>query len=481
VMVKAIASLILTLGILKSAFSLYWARNYGTEDIYSVTTASLTSDGGVIISGYTLPPLLPIKEKPFLLKLDRNGDVEWLRFYYGGENRFNSVIQTKDSGYVVVGYSNINGSKDMLVMKLYGDGSIKWQKTYGSNGYEVANSIVETEYGEFVILGTGNSFSSNKDPWVLKIDANGNIVWQKVYKTDRSEEAVKILKLNDGFILVGNTYGAYGYSIFLIKVDDNGNVVFGKTYSGYRVSSAALSTDGSVLLTGYFYSDTGSDIFVIKLDSNGDILWSKTYRSWSPDFSSHISGLSDSSSIVVGYKQKDLLLFKIDSTGNIVWQKIFGGSRGDFGVSGGENKDGDILVVGKTNSFGIVTTDIWVLKTDMNGDIKDCVYYTNSDLSSENLNISQQELLLNTVNTNVTGTISGITATDMGTIRGSTQCVYPIENEQPQPVSSGNGGGCMFEKRSNTGNISILILFFYFLIRKLKNHTRIIDSPNSTM
>ena len=105
-MIKAIVSILLCVGIFKSAFSIYWARNYGTEEIYNITSAFLTFDDGVIISGYTSPPLLPIKKTSYLLRLDNNGDVNWLRFYYGGEIRFNSVVQTKDDGFIAIGYSN---------------------------------------------------------------------------------------------------------------------------------------------------------------------------------------------------------------------------------------------------------------------------------------------------------------------------------------------------------------------------------------
>ncbi len=480
-MVKAIVSIILIIGVLKSAFSSYWARNYGTEDIYGVTSASLTSDGGVIITGYTSPPLIPIKKKPFLLRLNSNGDVQWLRFYYGGDIWFNSVIQTKDGGFIVVGYSDINGSKDMFVMKLDSNGSIKWQRTYGDNRHEVANSVVETEDGGFIISGTSSSFSGSKDIWILKIDAYGNILWQRVYETDKTEEAVKILKLNDGFVIVGNTEDSNGSSILVIRINNNGDIVFGKMYRKYRVSSATLLSDGSVLLTGHFYRESNSDIFIIKLDNNGNVIWSKIYKSQSQDFSSYITGLSDGGSAVIGYKNDDLLVFKIDSMGNVVWQRTYGGDRGDFGIFGEEVNSGDILIVGKTNSFGIVTTDIWVLKTDKNGYIQDCVYYSDADLTFENLSVTQQDLTLTPVNTSVTGIISGISVTDFSDIRGSNQCIYPIENEQPPSTESSGGGGCSFENGSNTGVTIILTLLFYFLIRKLKNHTRTIDSPNSTI
>ncbi len=480
-MVKAIVSILLIIGVLKSALSSYWARNYGTEDIYGVTSAYLTSDGGVIITGYASPPLIPIKKKPFFLKLDSNGNVQWLRFYYGGDIWFNSVIQTKDNGFVVVGYLNINGSKDMLVMKLDSNGSIKWQRIYGDNGYEVANSVVETEDGGFIILGTSSSFSGSKDMWILKIDTYGNILWQRVYETDKTEEAVKILKLNDGFVIVGNIEDSNGSSILAIRINNNGDIVFRKKYGKYRVSSATLLSDGSVLLTGNLYRESNSDIFIIKLDNNGNVIWSKVYKSQSQDFSSYITNLSDGGSIVIGYKDNDLLVFKIDSMGNIAWQRTYGGDRGDFGIFGEEINSGDILIVGKTNSFGIVTTDIWVLKTDKNGHIQDCVFYSDADLTSENLGITQQDLTLIPVNTTVTGIISGISETDFSDIRGSNQCVYPIENEQLSPIEDGGGGGCSFENSSSKGVTIILSLLFYILIRKFKNHTRTIDSPNSTI
>ena len=115
----------------------------------------------------------------WILKLDPQGEIEWQKTY--GGPRFDlahSIQQTQDGGYVVGGWTRSYGAgeEDVWVLKLDPDGEIEWQKTYGGAGFDSAHSIRQTEDGGYVIAGETESFGAGgTDVWVLKLDANGEI------------------------------------------------------------------------------------------------------------------------------------------------------------------------------------------------------------------------------------------------------------------------------------------------------------------
>ena len=172
------------------------------------------------------------------------------------------------------------------------------------------------------------------------------------------------------------------YALFIIKTiplqaqgieweDIFGGVNNDKGYSVQETS------DGGYILAGYTYSfGTGeSDVYLIKLDSNGDTIWTKTYGGDSYDVGYSVQETSDGGYIIVGYTysfgagESDVYLIKTDSNGNVLWTKTFGGASYDMGYSVQETSDGGYIITGYTDSFGAGGSDVYLIKTDSNGNI----------------------------------------------------------------------------------------------------------------
>ena len=166
---------------------------------------------------------------------------------------------------------------NLLFSGLYAEVVTKvWEKTYGGSKYDIVKAVVSTEDRGFIVAGNTNSFGENfSDIYLIKIDENGNKVWERTYGGKYGDEASAITKVKDGgFIVAGNIEsfdnGFEGiYDIYLIKIDENGNKVWEKTYGrkGWdKVSAITKTIDGGFIVAGYTKSlSHGSwDVYLIK-------------------------------------------------------------------------------------------------------------------------------------------------------------------------------------------------------------------------
>jgi hypothetical protein len=259
---------------------------------------------------------------------------------------------------------------------------IVWQKTFGGNGDDGAYSIQQTNDGGYIVVGYTSSFGvENWDIYVIKLDANGNKVWEKTFGGSGWDDAYSIQQTDDGgYIVAGVTYsfGTGGYDVYIIKLDANGNKLWETTYGG-SIDDYAFSiqqtTDGGYIVAGYTNSFGAgkSDIYIIKLDSKGNKIWQKIYGGSEDDVASSIQQTTDRGFVVAGYTEsfgagrRDVYVIKLDAYGNKIWEKTFGGSDWDCAYSIQQTSDGGYIVAGETNSFGAGDYNVYVIKFDENG------------------------------------------------------------------------------------------------------------------
>ena len=365
-----------------------WAKSYGgnTNDI--LQSAVPTSDGGVIAAGYN-QPRPSTGHQFFVLRLDANGNIIWQRTYGGGatsDDFAHSVRQTLDGGFIVAGHSFVPGSTpgntDFWVLRLDANGGVIWQKKYGGAGGDHNAQVDVTPDGGFFVAGVTASFGAgpNGDFWVLRLDATGNIIWQKTYGGSGTEYAYSMKSTSDGGAVVAgytNSFGGGGAYIWVLRLDANGNVVWQKTYggSGDEVAySVELTPDGFVVAGWTGVSATVSYVEVLRLNANGNVLWQKSYGSGA-EYAESVQSTVDGGFIVAGVTASfgaggdDMWALRLDGNGNVVWQKTYGGTNADRAYSVRVTSNGGFMLAGTTGSFGSGGHDFWVLQLDANGSL----------------------------------------------------------------------------------------------------------------
>jgi hypothetical protein len=356
---------------------------------------------------------------------------QWDRTFGGvGMDELRSLQQTKDAGYILGGSSTSNGGDksefnkgllDFWVVKLDVNGSKQWDKTFGGRDEEVLFSVQQTSDGGYIAGGYSNSnISGDKtedskgfaDYWVVKIEDNGNIQWDKTFGGSDIDELFSLQQTSDGGYILGG-YSASGISgdktganrggrdYWIVKIDDNGSKQWDKTFGGSdedRLNALQQTSDGGYLLGGYSNSNIsgdktensrgGYDHWVVKIDASGNKQWDKTFGGNTDDVLNSLRQTADGGYVLGGYSLSgssgdksessrgsyDYWILKINASGNKQWDKTFGGNNDDELYSLQQTTDGYILGgYSRSNNSGDKTEDskggydYWLVKIDAIG------------------------------------------------------------------------------------------------------------------
>lgn len=366
----------------KECVTVEWSRNYGGFLNDSANDVIQTNDGGFVAVGFSRSSNFDVsqnygKSDYWVLKVDSIGDVEWEKNFGGSENDIaSSVVQAPDGGYLVAGGSvsfdleviGNNGNEDVWVLKLTPDGVVEWTKTYGGSSNERAESIEMTTDGGYILAGYSDSqdgdVGSNHgdfDYWLVKIDPDGNLLWENNFGGSFSDWGFDVKQTPDGgYLMAGSTFSDNGdvssnngfYDYWLVKTDANGNMEWEQNYGGTleeRAYSIVLTQNGEAIIAGTSNSgdwdlpgNNGSyDYWLIKIATNGDLIWSNNFGGSAEDRAFALAETSDGDYLVTGfsvsvngdvggnYGSKDAWLIKFDTDGKVIWENNFGGTKED--------------------------------------------------------------------------------------------------------------------------------------------------------
>lgn len=440
-----------------------WEKSYGGTHADYLFDAQPTADYGFILAGSSLSDKTGTKEEDnhgdldfWVWKMKENGEPDWQKSFGGsGFDFLQSIKNTKDGGFILAGTSsssksfqkkqNCKGLSDFWVIKLNAAGNEQWQRTIGGSGQDELLCAFQTRDGGYILGGSSssnpNSISNTKlsensftadiysksekcrgsmDYWIVKLDKEGVIQWQKTYGGQYSDVLRSMEQTSDnGYILAGysnspvsgdKTEANKGVGDYwVVKINDTGAIEWQKTYGGdgddqpYVIhqtkdegyilggnsnSSNALTSEGGIVANG-------TDYWILKLDKEGGVVWSKTFDFGKVDILTSLVENEDGTYLVGGNarnarpksgggslvskavgmvaKEKDgindYVALKVSGEGEELWNKSVGSGGEDILRKLIETRDGGYLMAGTSNSgsskdknSNIGSNDFWVVK-----------------------------------------------------------------------------------------------------------------------
>jgi hypothetical protein len=387
---------------------------FGGSGHDAATAIATTPDGGYLVVGYTESNDGDVTGyhggefgDGWIVKLDKNGTKVWQKPIGGtGSDVFKEIVASPGGGYVLAGVSRSqdgdatgnHGDFDYWAVKVDESGTLLWQKQLGGSKEDNAVSIIASPGGGYVLAGTTYSKDGDvkyktgvQNAWVVKLDENGNRVWQRAlggsHKFDRDAATAVATTTDGGYMVVGRTYrnpdpdGNFGNNDILIaKLDAGGKLLWQNKVGGLGTEEAKAivkSADGGFLVAGHTVSQdySQSNILLLKLDPEGTLEWQKTLPSTTVDEIDDIIRSADGGYLLTGYANTikdtdygfDALVLKIDAAGNTRWRKTLGGSASDWGHALQKRSDGSYVMAAQTESNdGDIQgnhgkTDAWVI------------------------------------------------------------------------------------------------------------------------
>jgi Divergent InlB B-repeat domain len=410
----------------------------GETNLHTIKFALSTLPPGIhrakiAITGKGLPGNPHEVETVLRIQASNPPPIQWQREYGGsGDEGASRILETPDGGFLIGAVStSTNGDKsspyyggggDFWVIRLNRAGDKLWDRSFGATGAEDLRTMIATADGGFLLGGSSDSPpSGNKtsplfgydDYWIVKVDADGNKLWDKSFGGTAIDEIYAMKETTDGgFLLIGDSQSPAGTGnkaaatlgfndLWVVRIDSNGNKLWDKSYGGTSQDSGAtldVLPNGNMLLGGYSRSlaGTGSktspkignaDFWVTLCDPSGNPIWDRSYGGTNIDFAQVILGLEDGfviggrsdgpggSKTAQSFGNADYWLVRADRNGNAVWDRSYGSNLYDELSDIVTMPDGGFILGGtcyggmggNKTSQNIGGPDFWVVRTDQMG------------------------------------------------------------------------------------------------------------------
>ena len=316
-----------------------WAKCYGRSGGDSVYDIEETSDRTFIICGSSSGNF-------WILKIDEDGNELFSKYYNRSQSDIAyNIEEVSDGGFIIAGSTEkrLDYNKDYptkpsyWILKIDKDGNELWSKFYGGYNTDKPCDIEEIGTGGFIVAGWTSSNTHdvsgnhgippnyNADYWILKLDEDGNKLWAKCFGGSEIDIGKSIEETNDGgFIVAGwtecNNFDVSGnhgeQDVWILKIDEDGNKLWAKCFGGSEIDRAydlEKDEDGGFLITGYSYSENcgiselrgDRDYWVLKIDHDGNEEWAEYYGGSESEISASIEILRDGGFIVAGHSDSE--------------------------------------------------------------------------------------------------------------------------------------------------------------------------------
>ena len=268
---------------------------------------------------------------------------------------------------------------------------VTFQKAYGGTHTDAGKVVLQTTDGGYIIAG-GIYYSSpvlyGDKAYLIKTNLNGDLLWTKTFISPTGSGSLSIgvsdaQPTNDGGYVLLGTILFKGQKTFLIKTDAAGDTLWARQlnengmdqnfgFSVQQTSDSGFIIAGKESLT-FNTEDVSTNANLVKINKYGEVIWSKSYGGSKFDVALSVQQTNDHGYIFTGYTRSfgidstDVYLVKTNADGDTLWTRTFGGPLADIGYAVKQTSDNGYIIVGSTSSFGAKYNDAYLVKTNSDG------------------------------------------------------------------------------------------------------------------
>lgn len=330
------------------------------------------------------------------------------------------LLQTDDGGYIIASntYSYGAGNSDIYIIKTDSSGDVIWTKTYGNQGDDEVKAIIKANDTGYILTGSMNKkvngINDTSSVFIMKIDLQGNQIWNKTYNIYNYTTGTSICLSRDGYILGGQTAthesSCPPNNSFIMKTDFNGDTLWTKIINtnsclSFNGGVDTTSNNGIILAENHHGSIMKNTSKIIKMDSAGTINWTTNFDNLDSNsnyYLSEIHTLSSNEYICIGdsgsyftYFNSSIYLIKLNDSGQTIWTRTFTPNVFNLGNSIKLTKDGGYIITGSagTSVYPYFDNKLILIKTDSNGvEEWSNTYQINNDFTKGNHVIQTSDL-----------------------------------------------------------------------------------------
>ena len=267
-----------------------------------------------------------------LIKFTEEGEILWFKSY-GGTNGESptQIIETSDGGYLITGFSRNVLADDWFrynVIKLDKDGNEQWQRNFGEPHWHAkSGSAIETQSGHFLIAGWVLLEGLMQEKMFIKLDQEGNLIWQRIFGNEYADCGSQLVELNDSVIWQFSCLRDTTYRSYMALINEDLEIIKDTAYflpydKFFGVQSLpVILDDGSAVSSGTFINEYGNwQPYLIKFNTNLGIEWLHSFSLKDEErcVLNSIDKTPDGGFILAGMQwtgDQDGWLLKVDSLG----------------------------------------------------------------------------------------------------------------------------------------------------------------------
>ncbi len=385
-----LCTLIFHYTIVSSQYSIEWTNTYGGLGWDEANDVIQTSDNGLVLVGFSKDV-----EKYFrIIKLDSEGNILWDKSFIDSTRAEARCVTELSDGSLIIGgtvITNESAFSDMKIMKLDAYGNVIWDNNYGGNYNDGVNCIIECSDGFLRMAGyTETDDTNNTDWWVVKIDTDGNLLWEESYGGRKLDIANDIIETSTGYFLISGftmSKGEAVRAVWILTLDSEGYEDYNKTYkhSYWSMANSVIEVEDGYIISATTKVEEGLvnfDMWIFKINKSWEIVWEKVIgnENWDEITGSVLT--FDGGVAVSGFqysKFKEDANFraaKITQEGVLQWSEVFERGSLDYPKAMVETYDKGIVIAGATTKDDAAGWEFALMK-----------------LKNENLQINQSPIL----------------------------------------------------------------------------------------